>query len=259
VVDCVDVKPKQQRTASQRMSSIDQKSLGGYMAHYSTLRGNELSSSSSGDVRGAKVYGRNDKGLGKIDDVIFDHTSGKVTYVVIDTGGWLTTKKFLVPANQVSDSAQHSGDFVVDLTKEQIERFPAYDETDLESEEKWSVYEGKYRDSWSEGSVLHREGSNRTVTPPTTETIASRERSTPADAEQEEADLAAAEAPTDRVFPAGGNEWERNPVAGAVGSRWEGFQESLRQRRKEVIGTCERCGKSADTETKSEDRRRTGT
>jgi len=231
------------------------------MAHYSTLRGYDLSASTGGDVRGAKVYGRNDKELGKINDVIFDHTSGNITYVVIDTGGWLTTKKFLVPANQLSDSAQHNGDFIVDLTKEQIERFPSYDETDLESEEKWSVYEGKYRDSWSEGSVLHREGTNRAVTPPTTETLDTPQvRSTTGVARRDaEADLAAAEAPTDRVFPTGGNEWERNPVAGAVGSHWEGFQESLRQRRKEVIGTCERCGKSADTETMREDRRRTGT
>src|SRR5690349_18420743 len=80
--------------------SIDKKYLGGYMAHYSTLRGYDLSASTGGDVRGAKVYGRNDKELGKINDVIFDHTSGNITYVVIDTGGWLTTKKFLVPANQ---------------------------------------------------------------------------------------------------------------------------------------------------------------
>src|SRR5262245_22828848 len=115
------------------------------MAHYSTLRGQEFSSTGIEDVRGAAVYGPNDKKLGKVDDVIFDHINGNITYVVIDTGGWLTTKKFLVPANQVSDSAKHEKDFVVDLTQEQIERFPPYDESDLNSEERWNTYENRYR------------------------------------------------------------------------------------------------------------------
>jgi len=230
------------------------------MAHYSTLRGYEFSTADIEDVRGAAVYGPNDKKLGKIHDVIFDHTNGNITYIVIDTGGWLTTKKFLVPANQLSDSAKHDKDFVVDLTQEQIERFPKYDESDLESDAKWSMYENRYRDAWGEGSVLHRESSNRTVTPSPTETewppvgrTLSGDRQS-----QQEADLAAAEAPTDRVFPSGGNEWERNPVGGAVGSRWEAFQNSFRQRRKEVTGTCARCGKTADTESGTQNLRRTG-
>jgi hypothetical protein len=38
------------------------------------------------DIRGSKVYGLNDEKLGKIDDVIFDHASGSIRYVVVDTG-----------------------------------------------------------------------------------------------------------------------------------------------------------------------------
>jgi sporulation protein YlmC with PRC-barrel domain len=37
------------------------------------------------DIRGAKVYGRNDEKPGKIDDVIFDHETGAIQYVVVDT------------------------------------------------------------------------------------------------------------------------------------------------------------------------------
>jgi hypothetical protein len=40
----------------------------------------------------------NDEKLGNIEDVIFDHTSGNIHYAVVDTGGWLSSKKFLVPA-----------------------------------------------------------------------------------------------------------------------------------------------------------------
>ena len=70
-----------------------------------------------------------------------------------------------MPANQLNDSAKHDGDYVVDLTQEQIENFPPFDEQNLNSDQEWSVYESRYRDSWSEGGILHREGSNRIVTP----------------------------------------------------------------------------------------------
>jgi sporulation protein YlmC with PRC-barrel domain len=221
------------------------------MAHYSTLQNQGFLSEEGEGIRGAHIYGRNDKKLGKIDDVIFDHTSGNITYVVVDTGGWLSTKRFVVPANQLNTSAKHDGDYVVDLTQEQIENFPPFDERNLSSDQEWSVYESRYRDSWSEGGILHREGSNRIVTP---SPEAGQRRSGIAgggESEQDqEADVEAAEATSDRVFPIGGNDLEQNPVSGAVGSRWENFQESLRQRRKELTATCAICGKSADAESR---------
>ena len=45
------------------------------------------------DIRGSKLYGLNDEKLGKIDDVIFDHATGDIRYIVVDTGGWLSTQK----------------------------------------------------------------------------------------------------------------------------------------------------------------------
>ena len=126
------------------------------MPHYGTLRVHNDSTAEAEDIRGANVYGTNDDKLGKIDDVIFDHTTGNIIYVVIDTGGWLRTKKFLVPANQLSESAKHDHDYVVDLTTNQIEKFPVYKEEDLESEENWGLYEDRYRDAWSEAGVLHQ-------------------------------------------------------------------------------------------------------
>ena len=72
---------------------------------------------------GSKLYGLNDEKLGKIDDVIFDHFTGVISYVVVDTGGWLSTKKFIVPADRLRASAEHKDDFAADLTKAQVEAF----------------------------------------------------------------------------------------------------------------------------------------
>ena len=65
------------------------------MAHYGMLRDYRFSEDVD-DVRGATIYGLEDEKIGKIDDVIFDHSSGQIRYAVVDSGGWLKSKKFLV-------------------------------------------------------------------------------------------------------------------------------------------------------------------
>jgi PRC-barrel domain len=134
------------------------------MAHFGTLRDYRFAQE-SGDIRGASLYGINDEKLGKIEDVIFDHSSGALRYAVVDTGGWLTTRLFLVPANQIFARPKHDDDFAVNLTKEQIERFPAYNETIVDRPDEFHEYEQRYRKEFSSGPVMHREGSNHLLTP----------------------------------------------------------------------------------------------
>lgn len=125
------------------------------MAQYGILRDYRLADAAE-DIRGSKLYGLNDEKLGKIDDVIFDYSTGSIGYVVIDTGGWLSTKKFVVPADRLQVSGQHKDDFAVDLNKQQVEGFPPYNESDLESDEQWGDYEGRYRSQWKAEPVMHR-------------------------------------------------------------------------------------------------------
>jgi uncharacterized protein YrrD len=56
------------------------------MAQHGMLREYRFTEASE-DIRGSKLYGGNDEKLGKIDDVIFDHNTGFIRYVVVDTGG----------------------------------------------------------------------------------------------------------------------------------------------------------------------------
>ena len=96
------------------------------------------------------MYGSGDEKLGKIDDVIFDHGTGDIEYVVVDTGGWLKSKKFVIPAQRLSQlTSVHEGDFYIPLTKNQIESFPAYDENALKDQAKWREYENRYRTAWT--------------------------------------------------------------------------------------------------------------
>ncbi|MGI9102700.1 MAG: PRC-barrel domain-containing protein [Terriglobales bacterium] len=136
------------------------------MAHLGRLHGHRFTSGSEiDDIRGSNVYGVEDKKLGKIDDVIFDHLSGDIKYVVVDTGGLLSTKRFIVPADRLMKSVEHENDYAVNLTKEQIETFPPYDENAVEAQDRWKDYETRYRAAWTDTPVQHRAGSDKNISP----------------------------------------------------------------------------------------------
>jgi hypothetical protein len=143
------------------------------MAHFGTLRDYKFAQE-AGDIRGAELYGAKDEKLGKIDDVIFDHTSGSLRYAVVDTGGWLKSKKFLVPANQIFSRPDHDDDFAVNLTKDQIERFPEFDEKAIDRPEEFNDYENRYSKEYTTSGVMHREGSTHILTPDASEMPAAR-------------------------------------------------------------------------------------
>jgi PRC-barrel domain len=112
------------------------------------------------------VYGPGDEKLGKVDDVIFDSDNGQIRYLVVDTGGWLSSRRFLVPPEELTPSSTHDKDFSVSLTKAQIERFPSLDEKVLEDKQNFENYEQRYRTSWTSPSPSTRKpaGSTRLST-----------------------------------------------------------------------------------------------
>jgi hypothetical protein len=201
------------------------------MAHYGTLRDYRFpETESADDIRGSSIYGREEEKLGKIDDVIFDHSTGAIRYMVVDTGGWLRSKKFLVPVDRVRPSTKHKDDYRVELTKEQIESFPPYNESDVASDERWKDYEKRYRDAWSNGPVQHKEGSDRNITPEATEIPiepgASREP---------------VHVDTSRIIPAGADEVTISNSGAGIGPRWSTFESRLRQRRRDITQGCTTC------------------
>jgi len=230
------------------------------MAHYGILKDSDVSNTAE-DIRGSHLYGVNDEKLGKIDDVIFDHASGDIRYVVVDTGGWLNSKKFIVPSEHLRASAKHNDDFEVSLTKQQIENFPPYNESDLQSENKWNTYEGKYRAKWVAHPVMHREETDRNITPTTYQAVGNYEsersaaethgerppRMPAASTGASRADVEAAARPTERAVPAGADSVVIDSSAVGVGQRWDTFQSRLRERRREAIASCKTCGGESAT------------
>jgi hypothetical protein len=235
------------------------------MTHYGTLKDARIADGSD-DIRGSHLYGLNDEKLGKIDDVIFDHSSGNIRYVVVDTGGWLSSKKFLVPADGLRPSAKHENDFETSLDKRRVESFPPYDEKDLDSETKWAGYEGRYRSKWVADPVLHRAETDRNITPTTQQTSGNpvSERAAaqtqgwttasrpPASTAAERAELEAASSTTNRAVPAGTDAVVISNSAVGIGGRWDTFQSRLRERRKEAVSGCNTCSKESAVKRGSE-------
>jgi sporulation protein YlmC with PRC-barrel domain len=206
------------------------------MAHYGLLRGYRFDDEgTANDIRGANVYGRNDEKLGKIDDVIFDHSTGVVRYVVVDTRGWFSHKRFLVPPHRLHSVAEHDDDFAVNLDKSQIETLPRYNEEDLQSEEKWKPYEKQYDAAWHAGPVQHRRGSDHDVTP------------TPDEMPDEPGAIGSQLNPQEpgklssRVIPAGSDAVMIQSSAMGIGPRWANFESRLRQHRRDITESCPTC------------------
>jgi hypothetical protein len=164
---------------------------------------------------------------------------------VVDTGGWLSSKRFIVPPEEIRPSLQHEDDYLVDLTKEQIESFPPYDGTNLTSEEQWADYEQRYRSKWVEHPVMHREATDRNITPTTKQQVHAGSGAIPTKEPDVDKEVTAVhkEASMD-VSPTG-------PTL-----RWKAFEDTLRQRREEVLESSIRNAKKADWQIPPIERRK---
>jgi hypothetical protein len=65
-----------------------------------------------------------DGGIGTVVDFLFDDTSWKVRWLVIDCGTWLTGRKVLIHPSAISRQDLEQQEFVVALTKAQVEGSP---------------------------------------------------------------------------------------------------------------------------------------
>jgi hypothetical protein len=139
------------------------------MAHYGILR--EYRFEGVDDVRGADVYGVNNEKLGTIDDVIFEHSTGEIRYVIIKTGGLLSRKRIMVPAHTVEPYGEQEDKFYIDLDKERLEMLPEFNEDALRSESDWDNYVKAYEQCITEDPILYNKCTSRIITPPLEEQI----------------------------------------------------------------------------------------
>ena len=96
----------------------------------------------SNKVEGTAVYGADSKKIGRIENVMIDKFTGHVAYAVLSFGGWLGMGEdhYALPWATLKYNEQLGG-YVVNLTKNKIERAPKYREEQWDNREV-DVYYG---------------------------------------------------------------------------------------------------------------------
>lgn len=77
---------------------------------------------------GLDVRGPDGEKLGDVNGFIVDLASGRVLYVVVDSGGWFRSRRFLAPiGHAVLD--QGRGALSLDISKERLHGYPEFEES----------------------------------------------------------------------------------------------------------------------------------
>jgi hypothetical protein len=80
---------------------------------------------------GVNIRNRDGEELGSVDGVLVASDTGRPVYAVVHAGGWFRSPLFLVPIGELSLAPDGDG-FVVRLTREQVMRFPGFDNVALD-------------------------------------------------------------------------------------------------------------------------------
>lgn len=79
------------------------------------------------DFDGLDVRGRDGEKLGDVNGFIVDLASGRVLYVVVDSGGWFRSRRFLAPiGHAVIDQGRRV--LSLDISKDQLHGYPEFEE-----------------------------------------------------------------------------------------------------------------------------------
>ncbi len=97
------------------------------------------------DLRGMDVYGPDEGKLGTVHDGLIDE-SGDLRYLLVDAG-WLRTRRFLVPADQVY-AYGNDDNLYVNLRQADVETLPELRDDTLLSDDAFNQYESDYRRNW---------------------------------------------------------------------------------------------------------------
>ena len=77
------------------------------------------------DFDGLDVRSLDGDKLGDLDGFVLDSVSGRVHYAVVDSGGWFTSRRFLLPIGHAQLDRDRPA-LSVDVTKDAIQRFPEF-------------------------------------------------------------------------------------------------------------------------------------
>lgn len=92
-------------------------------------------------IIGTNVFNPNGDSLGEVKEVVIDPNSGRVAYVVVSFGGFLTMgeKLFAIPFSSFKYNTKKN-EYILDIPKERLEKAPGFDANRWPpmADEKWN-------------------------------------------------------------------------------------------------------------------------
>jgi len=82
---------------------------------------------SSSELASYRIEAR-DGDIGRIDDFIVEDSAWNVLYLVVDTGGWTSSRQVVVSPSWITEIDQEDAEVEIDLKKETIANSPALDQ-----------------------------------------------------------------------------------------------------------------------------------
>lgn len=79
------------------------------------------------DFDGLAVRGLDESKLGEVDGFLVDPASGRVLFTVVDSGGWFSSRRFLVPIGHVRVDAEARA-LHFDVSRDSLTGYPEFDE-----------------------------------------------------------------------------------------------------------------------------------
>jgi sporulation protein YlmC with PRC-barrel domain len=213
------------------------------------------------DVRGTVIRGPDGEQLGTLDDVVFDHDTMEIRYLVVDSGNRLEAGTFLLPADRVATDENHQDGLATGVTRQEIENSPPYDRNALRSDGEWKKYEQNFKQYWEEKPVMHIKGTDRIIVPP--------DAAPPAPVSSKRSSSTSREVSAAELFPRRISEVFSDPAPGAgkVTLRpesvaraetaasgvallkprwWDAFENYLRENKGDIQSQCPQCGPTSD-------------
>lgn len=114
---------------------------------------NTFSDDSLSHLDDYSVYVDKDNKVGSVEDGLFDDTTGRFRYLIVDTGAWIFGKKVLLPIGKAEFDTNDRRVYVRGLTKDQVENLPEYDRSKAVDYDQEESVRGVYREPMASQST----------------------------------------------------------------------------------------------------------
>ena len=79
------------------------------------------------ELVGARLSGANGEKLGKVAEVLYHPETGAILYVVVESGTWIRSSRFLIPSNRLDGFARIQ-ELSVNIAKADLSQFPPFND-----------------------------------------------------------------------------------------------------------------------------------